>query len=178
MTDKVKITRNEDITPHPSCDMSYTLRELLIAAELKRGDNIILGGTSWKVLDAKENRFLLWKQSNVTDHVFNANGSNQYEGSDIENYLKNEFRETIPQDMQMMIDGDFFLLTVDQINEYMPEPADRLAFDEEGFTTWWWTASPSAGHASSVRLVHPDGDVSNNYAHYSSGVAPACYINL
>ena len=53
MTDKVKITRNEDITPHPSCDMSYTLRELLIAAELKRGDNIILGGTSWKVLDRK-----------------------------------------------------------------------------------------------------------------------------
>ena len=178
MTDKVKITRNEDITPHPSCDMSYTLRELLIAAELKRGDNIILGGTSWKVLDAKESRFLLWKQSNVTDHVFNANGSNQYEGSDIENYLKNEFRETIPQDMQMMIDGDFFLLTVDQINEYMPEPADRLAFDEEGFTTWWWTASPGAGNASNVRRVTPDGYVGSYGAYYSYGVAPACYINL
>ena len=112
------------------------------------------------------------------DHVFNANGSNQYEGSDIENYLKNEFRETIPQDMQMMIDGDFFLLTVDQINEYMPEPADRLAFDEEGFTTWWWTASPYAGYGGNVRLVYLGGVVSYGHAVRSRGVAPACYINL
>ena len=80
--------------------------------------------------------------------------------------------------MQMMIDGDFFLLTVDQINEYMPEPADRLAFDEEGFTTWWWTVSPDAGGGTVVRFVYPDGYVYVSGADGSLGVAPACYINL
>ena len=113
----------------------------------------------------------------MEDHVFNENGSNVYEGSDIQKYLQTEFREDYPEGMlQMMTDEGFFLLTVDQIERYMPHRTDRIASDSDGDPAWYWTASPYVGYGSYARSVYTSGIVINNYAYYSSGVAPACWL--
>ena len=105
------------------------------------------------------------------------NCSNTYEGSDIQKYLQTDFREDLPEEMlQMVTDEGFFLLTVDQIMEYMPREIDRIATDEDGYTVWWWTSTPNVGLGGGVRVVESDGGVGSLNAFNSSGVAPACWL--
>ena len=40
----------------------------------------------------------------------------------------------------------------------------------------WWLRSPNVGFAGTVRYVYTDGQVANDYAVYSGGVAPAVVI--
>lgn len=148
---------------------------------MEQGDRINIKGCDWKVLAKATSKTggvaLIWKCTGLKDHVFNESGSNVYEGSDIQKYLQNEFREDLPEEMlQMVSDEGFFLLTEEQIRKYMPQELDRIATDEDGCTTWYWTASPGVGNGLSVRLIGPSGLVYSGYAYYSSGVAPACWL--
>lgn len=45
-----------------------------------------------------------------------------------------------------------------------------------GSAQYWWQRSCYAGIANSVRIVVPAGQIGNNGANYSNGVAPACNI--
>ena len=146
--------------------------------QLMMGDKIQMGDSMWKVLDIQPGKALIWKCSNIKDYVFNANDSNEYEGSDIQKYLKTGFWEDLPDELLKMVDGDFFLLTEDQVMTYMPREIDRIATDENDYTTWWWTATPNVGGGYRVRYIDPSGLVSYNGASYGFGVAPACWINL
>lgn len=147
--------------------------------ELMVGDRIQIADAEWRVLDIQDGKALIWKSTKIEDHVFNKNGSNVYEGSDIQKYLQEDFPETMSIEiMDDVTEEGFFLLTEDQIRKYMPKEIDRIATDEYDQTTWYWTASPSVGHGNSVRLINPAGGVDNHNAHYSVGVAPACWINL
>lgn len=147
--------------------------------ELMVGDRIQIADAEWKVLDIKDGKALIWKCTKITDHVFNKNGSNIYEGSDIQRYLQEDFPETMTVEiMEDVTEEGFFLLTVEQILQYMPNEIDRIATDEEDLTTWYWTASPNVGNGNSVRSINPAGNVHDNYANYSNGVAPACWIHL
>ena len=144
--------------------------------QLMVGDKIQIEGCQWKVLEIKDGKALIWKCTKIRDHVFNEDGSNIYEGSDIQKYVRSEF--WLPDEMLKLVDGDFFLLTEDQILEYMPDELDRIATDEDDCTTWYWTASPGVGLGGRVRGIHPSGGVYGYYAYDSLGVAPACWINL
>ena len=147
--------------------------------ELKAGDKIQIADSLWKVLEKTEDQALIWKCTNITDHVFNKNNSNVYEGSDIQKYLREEFPETMPVDFLGDVTKEgFFLLTEEQIKKYMPKELDRIATDKEDYTTWYWTASPFVGDGYHVRLISPAGLVNINYAIISGGVAPACWIHL
>ena len=147
--------------------------------KLMVGDRIQIADAEWKVLDIKDGKALIWKCTKITDHVFNKNGSNVYEGSDIQRYLQEDFPETMTVEiMEDVTEEGFFLLTVEQILQYMPNEIDRIATDEEDLTTWYWTASPNVGYGSYVRIIYPAGSVYHNYALSSLGVAPACWIHL
>ena len=147
--------------------------------ELMVGDRIQIADAEWKVLDIKDGKALIWKCTKITDHVFNKNGSNVYEGSDIQRYLQEDFPETMTVEiMEDVTEEGFFLLTVEQILQYMPNEIDRIATDEDDQTTWYWTASPNVGIGNYVRYIYPAGNVSNSSAYYSYGVAPACWIHL
>ena len=147
--------------------------------DLQIGDKISIGESLWKVLDIQDGKALIWKCTKITDHVFNANGSNEYEGSDIQRYLQEDFPETMSIEiMDDVTEEGFFLLTEDQIRKYMPKEIDRIATDEYDQTTWYWTASPYVGYGYSVRLIPPSGGVSYYHADTSYGVAPACWIHL
>ena len=147
--------------------------------ELMIGDKITIKDSQWKVLDIQDGRALIWKCTNIKEHVFNEDGSNIYEGSDIQKYLQSEFWEDLPDEMiKVLGEEGFFLLTTDQIREYMPKELDRIVTDEEGYTTWYWTATPYVGYGSYVRYVCPSGYVYYCDAGSSYGVAPACWIHL
>ena len=147
--------------------------------QLMVGDRITIADAEWRVLDIQDGKALIWKSTKIEDHVFNENGSNVYEGSDIQRYLQEDFPETMPVDiLEDVTEEGFFLLTVEQIRKYMPKELDRIATDEDDRTTWYWTASPHVGYGYYVRYVNPAGDVNNYSANDSSGVAPACWINL
>lgn len=147
--------------------------------QLMVGDRITIADAEWRVLDIQDGKALIWKSTKIEDHVFNENGSNVYEGSDIQRYLQEDFPETMPVDiMEDVTEEGFFLLTVEQIRKYMPKELDRIATDEDDRTTWYWTASPNVGYGYTVRNVRPAGYIYSYYAYDSSGVAPACWIHL
>lgn len=147
--------------------------------QLMVGDRIIIADAEWRVLDIQDGKALIWKSTKIEDHVFNENGSNVYEGSDIQRYLQEDFQETMPVDiMEDVTEEGFFLLTVEQIRKYMPKELDRIATDENDQTTWYWTASPGVGYGNSVRYVSTDGGIYDGNAYISYGVAPACWIHL
>ena len=56
--------------------------------------------------------------------------------------------------------------------------ADRIKYDIATTATarYWWLRSPYPSSAISVRVVLPDGALSNNYANSGTGAAPACVI--
>ena len=146
---------------------------------MKPGDEITTGDCMWRVLDVQEDRVLIWKHTGVEDHVFNDNNSNVYEGSDIQKYLQAGFRETVPEELQSLVDDKgFFLLTLEQIRKYLPKEIDRIAEDADGYTTWWWTSTPFVGYGSTVRSISPSGYVNFNFASNSFGVAPACWLTI
>ena len=154
-------------------DMEVERQELMV------GDRIQIADAEWKVLDIKDGKALIWKCTKIADHVFNKNGSNVYEGSDIQRYLQEDFPETMTVEiMEDVTEEGFFLLTVEQILQYMPNEIDRIATDEEDLTTWYWTASPNVGNGYFVRYVYLDGYIISNSAINSLGVAPACWIHL
>lgn len=145
----------------------------------KIGDKVIFGNTEWKVLDVKDNKALIWKCTNVKDHVFNENNKKTYEGSDIQKYLQNDFKKSIPMDiLENVTDDGFFLLTIDQIKKYIPKEIDRIVTDEDDQTTWYWTASPSIYCYNTVRYVELGGEIADYYANASYGVAPACWLKI
>lgn len=155
---------------------------LLIEAFLDaitEGDRILFGDAEWKVLKIEDDKALIWKCTNIEDHVFNKDGRNVYEGSHIQKYLQGEFRKTVPEDLLALVtDEGFFLLTVEQIRELMPREIDRIATRKDGETWFWWTASPNVGGGSDVRYVYPSGYVYYGGASLASGTAPACWIHL
>ena len=147
--------------------------------QLMVGDRIIIADAEWRVLDIQDGKALIWKSTKIEDHVFNENGSNVYEGSDIQRYLQEDFPETMPVDIiDDVTEEGFFLLTVEQIRKYMPNELDRIATDEDDRTTWYWTASPSVGNGHSVRSIIPSGGVIYIIASISYGVAPACWLAI
>lgn len=147
---------------------------------MQPGDIIRFRNQAWKMLDKTEDgkECMMWKCDGIENHVFNTNGSNVYEGSDIQKYLQEDFRKTVPEEFDLIVDDNgYFLLTVDQIRKYMPEERDRIANDMDGRTTWWWASTPYVGFAIRVRLIGPAGNVYDGNALGSYGVAPACVIN-
>lgn len=145
------------------------------------GDRILIGDCEWKVLEIKEDTALLWKCAGPGDDMpINKNGSNEYEGSDMQKYLREEFPETVPQELREAVtDEGFFLLSKEEVEKYMPREIDRIYADEDGDTRWWWTRSAYRGNAYSTWYVYTGGYVNNYYTAYTAyRCAPACRIKL
>jgi len=159
------------------------MAEFLNAAKngvVSAGDRILIGDCEWKVLEITPDSALLWKCAGPGDDVpINKNGSNEYEGSDMQKYLREEFPETVPQELREAVtDEGFFLLSKEEVEKYMPREIDRIYEDEDGDTRWWWTRSAYRGNAGSTWYVATGGGVNYSYALGAIRCAPACRIKL
>lgn len=144
------------------------------------GDRILIGDCEWKVLEITPDSALLWKCAGPGDSMpINASGSNEYEGSDMQKYLREKFSLTVPEELREAVtDEGFFLLSKEEVEKYMPREIDRIYADEDGDTRWWWTRSANRGHASNTWTVHTGGGVYSYYATTAFRCAPACIIRL
>lgn len=144
------------------------------------GDRIRIEECEWKILEITPDSALLWKCAGPGDNMpINANGSNEYEGSDIQKYLREKFPKTVPQELREAVtDEGFFLLSKEEVEKYMPREIDRIYADEDGDTRWWWTRSAYRGDAYSTWNVNAGGYVSGISAYSASRCAPACRIKL
>lgn len=143
------------------------------------GDRITIRGCDWKILDVRDDgSMLIWQCTGLRHEMpFNRNGSNVYEGSDVQRFLREEFPKEIPTDMlEHVTEEGFFLLSKDDVLKYMPDEKDRIATDDENRTTWWWTSSAHRGSASYTWYVSAAGTVYSNRATYAVRLAPACVI--
>lgn len=109
---------------------------------------------------------------------------NVYEGSDIQKYLKWEYREQFPEEFLRRC-GEFNLLPADAYDpdetpyEWYKNRKHITKYDEDGYAAWFWTSTPHVGSASNVRHCPPSGYAgSSNTASDSHGVVPACTFNL
>ena len=153
-------------------------KEAITNGQLSVGDEIELDdGTVWRVLDTMDDGVLIWQHTGSDEPVrFNENGSNVYEGSDIQKYLQGDFRKIVPAELLEMMDGDFFLLSMEEIKKYLPTEAERVATDKNGDTVTWWTRSAYRGYAYVAWLVTAAGYASGNGACNASRARPACKI--
>ena len=171
----IDVTREEE-------DTMKVIRTETVETEwtgIRKGDKFEVGGITFVVLDRPDDAHALIQQfDHLKDHVFNDDGGNKYEGSDVQRYLHTDYRDYLPADFLNAVEGDFFLLSEDEVLKYCPDELSRIRLDEDGCTAWWWTSTPDVGYGSDVRLISPSGNVFGSGAYYSHGVAPACILNL
>ena len=144
------------------------------------GDRILIGDCEWKVLEVNDKTMMIWKCEGPAEELpINKSGSNVYEGSDMQKYLREEFPLTVPEELREVVTEEgFFLLSLEEIKKYMPRPADRVFVNEDGETDWWWTRSAYRGSAYYTWSVHAGGSVYIYNASTASRCAPACIIRL
>jgi len=144
------------------------------------GDRIRIEECEWKILEITPDSALLWKCAGPGDNMpINASGSNEYEGSDMQKYLREKFPETVPEELREAVtDEGFFLLSKEEVEKYMPREIDRIYADEDGDTRWWWTRSAFRGYAISTWSVYAGGGVYYLNASTAGRCAPACRIKL
>ena len=159
--------------------MGWSLfKEAITNGQLSAGDELELDdGSKWRVLDVMDDGVLIWQHTGSDKPVcFNENGSNVYEGSDIQRYLQGDFRMSVPAELLEMVDGDFFLLSIEEIEKYIPTEAERVATDKNGDTVAWWTRSAYRGIAAIAWYVYAAGYANTNTACHAHRARPACKI--
>lgn len=144
------------------------------------GDRILIGDCEWKVLEVTDKTVMIWKcEGPAAELPINKSGSNEYEGSDMQKYLREEFPLTVPQELREAVTEEgFFLLSLEEIKKYMPRPADRVFVNEDGESDWWWTRTAGRGYAYITWTVYSGGYVGYGSASSAIRCAPACIIRL
>ena len=150
-----------------------------ICKSLQVGDEIEVGGDQWRVLAIEEGRALIWKHTGLEDEiVFSKNNSNDYETSDIKKYLMEEFPKTVPEELLALACTDFDLLSIEEVEKYLPREIDRIATDKDGNTWWWWTRSASRAASAGVWGVATSGSVAATTAVAAYRCAPSVWIKI
>ena len=154
------------------------IKEKVRAGQFTPGDEIEIDGALWRVLDSKAGDVFIWKHTGIEQAVaFNDNGSNEYEGSDIQAYARGEFLNEVPPELRALVsEQGFFPLSIDEVRRYLPTEGDRIAVDDGGETVWWWTRGAYRSNAYSVWNVYASGYVSGYDASFASRFAPACHL--
>ena len=162
---------------------NINMAELINAAKygvVSVGDRILIGDCEWKVLEVTDKTMMIWKcEGPAAELPINKSGSNEYEGSDMQKYLREEFPQTVPEELREAVtDEGFFLLSKEEVEKYMPREIDRIYADEDGDTRWWWTRSALRGSAGIAWGVGSGGYVGYYYASHAFRCVPACRIKL
>ena len=143
-----------------------------------KGDEIEIDGCLWRVLDVEDNSIFIWKHTGIEEFsVFNRNGSNEYEGSDLQKFLQGEYKDELPAEMQeLMAEGGPFALSMEEIGKYLPTEGERIAVDNDGDTISYWTRSASRGYGYYAWYVTSTGFAHSYSATLAYRCAPACKL--
>lgn len=154
------------------------IKGMIQAGAFTPGDEIEIDGCLWRVLDVEDNGILIWKHTGIEEFsVFNRNGSNEYEGSDLQKFLQGEYKDKLPTEMQeLMAEGGPFALSMEEIGEYLPTEGERIAVDNDGDTISYWTRSANRGYGHGAWYVYSAGYAYGGTATTAIRCAPACKL--
>lgn len=141
---------------------------------VKVGSTVELGGHEWRVLDVQDGKILILSDKILTTRAYHPSGGQiSWEESDIRAYLNGEFYETTFSDeekvriIESAIENKsntkygtgagnnttdrVFLLSAKEVENYIPESADRIARHvETGEIILWWLRTPGKGKEYAV----------------------------
>jgi len=155
---------------------SVVTEETEIIHSYSVGDIITFGDYDWRVLDVKDGKALIITEDIIEKRRFDSS-SKKWDSCVLKEYLNNEF---INKFNKAQINGDIFLLSIDEVNKYFKNDKERIA-KLEGEPYWWWLRSPGPIGANCAAYVCADGSVrvfgrcvDNDYG----GVRPALWLKL
>ena len=153
-------------------------RDAIQRGTFEHGDLLQIGDSDWKVLESTPGDLFIWKAHGPGEDIaFNENGSNKYEGSDLQKYAREIFTETVPAELREMVTEEgFFPLSLEEVKKYLPTEGERIHTDENGDTCWLWTRSANRGTANYPWHVTSSGGVYTSYASSANRFAPACHL--
>jgi hypothetical protein len=156
------------------------------------GDTFELADTTWKILDITSAGYICLADS-IEDMKFDSN-SNNWENSDLRDYLNEGFLEKIAAEigLENIISFERNLLSLDGQTEYgkCEDKVSLLTVDEyrkyrnlipNTKDYWWWLVSPWStpcnDYKRAVAVVSSAGNINNNDCNDGLGVRPVCIFS-
>lgn len=163
-----------------------------IMKKLEVGDTFDLLGMQWKILEIADKGYVCLADR-LEDAMRFDNDSNNWESSDLRNYLNTKFYEKLAEAVgaENIIPFERNLLSLDGQTEYgtCEDKVSIIGLDEyrkyraliPNEEYWWWTLTPDStkcnGDTRWIRVVCPSGDIYNDVYYYDFGVRPFCIFS-
>ncbi len=137
-------------------------------SKVEVGSAVQLGGHDWRVLAVEEGRMLVLCETVLEARAYHpSGGAITWEECDLRDYLNGDFYEQTFSDEEKdrILEVELanksnsqygtgggnntidkvFVLNIKEVEEYIPEVADRIAQDANGETVVWWLRTPGRG---------------------------------
>lgn len=172
--------------------LKATSKSINLPEGLGIGDTFELADTTWKILDITGAGYICLADS-IEDMKFDSD-SNNWENSDLRDYLNEGFLEKIAAEigLENIVPFERDLLSLDGQTEYgkCEDKVSLLTIDEyrkyrslipntEDY--WWWLASPWStpcnDYKRTVAVVSSAGSINGRSCDRSIGVRPVCIFS-
>lgn len=172
--------------------LKATSKSINLPEGLGIGDTFKLVDTTWKILDITSAGYICLADS-IEERQFDSD-SNNWENSNLRNYLNEEFLEKIVAEigLENIVPFERNLLSLDGQTEYgkCEDKVSLLTVDEyrkyrslipNTKDDWWWLVSPWStpcnDYDMSVTVVSSAGFISGCDCRNSHGVRPVCIFS-
>ena len=159
---------------------------------MKNGEKIKIAGLEWTILERLESGYLCITEGFERLSVKFDTSTNNWESSDLRNYLNTEFKKKIEGAIgNELVEFKRDLLSLDGQTEYgnCMDKVSLLTVDEyrkyrhllPNTDEWWWLCTPWStpcnGYERTVALVSPSGCILDDYCGRNRGVRPVCIFS-
>lgn len=172
--------------------LKATSKSINLPEGLGIGDTFELVDTTWKILDITGVGYICLADS-IEDMEFDSN-SNNWENSNLRDYLNEEFLEKIAAEigLENIVPFERDLLSLDGQTEYgkCEDKISLLTVDEyrkyrnlipNTKDCWWWLVSPWStpcnDYKRAVTVVSSAGSIYGNGCNNDDGVRPVCIFS-
>lgn len=172
--------------------LKATSKSINLPEGLGIGDTFELVDTTWKILDITGVGYICLADS-IEDMEFDSN-SNNWENSNLRDYLNEEFLEKIAAEigLENIVPFERDLLSLDGQTEYgkCEDKISLLTVDEyrkyrnlipNTKDCWWWLVSPWStpcnDYKRAVTVVSSAGNFCSNLCYNYNGVRPVCIFS-
>lgn len=156
--------------------------------KLNIGEHFIYNGIEFICLDIIDGNYLAMTAKPWAEIPFDVDNHNDWRKSSLRRVLNSEFLDLLDRDHLIKQTSDLIADNGDRAYGTSEDYVTILSCDQYRkyrdlvplFDEWMWTLTPwtcNTSDSNSVRDVYPTGDVDNNYATNSDGVAPACLFS-
>lgn len=157
------------------------------------GETITVAGITWRVLDKLEKGYLVISDGFYGEDRKFDGSCNNWKCSDLRKELNTDLKDKIEDELGKgaLVGFERNLLSMDGQTEYgtCKDLVSLISVDEyrkyrkflPSTDRYWWTITPDSTTCNNdstwLRVVFPDGCISNYYCNNSCGVRPFCIFS-